>query len=65
MYYQFMQQFVTAVRGKESSMNVPDDQQISTVYMDVSWQWQNNAGNAAYVSNGGNAYDCTSVPRSL
>lgn len=56
-YYQFMQQFNAAVRGKESSLSVPADQQISTVYMDVSWQWQNNAGNPAYVSNGGNAYD--------
>ncbi|KZV81656.1 glycoside hydrolase [Exidia glandulosa HHB12029] len=56
-YYQFMQGFVSAVRGAENSLNVAEASRISAVFMDVSWQWQNNAGNPAYTENGGNAYD--------
>jgi len=56
-YYQFMQGFVSSVRGVENQLGTPEAQRISTVFMDVSWQWQNPAGNPAYVQNGGNAYD--------
>lgn len=74
-YYQFLQQFVSAVRNAENALGVPAASQLSTTFMDVSWyvcfafnnmsfspqianrQWENNAGNPAYVSNGGNAYD--------
>ncbi|KAH7091868.1 glycoside hydrolase, partial [Auriculariales sp. MPI-PUGE-AT-0066] len=65
-YYQFMQGFVSAVRGVENSLGVTEANRVSTVFMDISWQWQNNAGNPAYVQNGGNAYDshlyCKSIP---
>lgn len=56
-YYTYMSQFVSAVRNAESALGVAAASQLSTVFMDVAWQWQNNAGNPAYIANGGNAYD--------
>ncbi|EJD36695.1 glycoside hydrolase [Auricularia subglabra TFB-10046 SS5] len=56
-YYQFMQGFVAGVRGVESQLGVAEANRLSTVFMDVSWQWQNPAGNPAFIQNGGNAYD--------
>ncbi|KZV96513.1 glycoside hydrolase [Exidia glandulosa HHB12029] len=56
-YMDFMTGFVKAVRDVETELNVSKDNAISTVFMDISWQWQNNAGNPAFAANGGSAYD--------
>ncbi|KAF8322686.1 glycoside hydrolase [Clavulina sp. PMI_390] len=56
-YYTYMTQFVAAVRNAENSLNVSASERLATTFMDVSWQWQNSAGNPAYIENGGNAYD--------
>ncbi|KAF8322689.1 glycoside hydrolase [Clavulina sp. PMI_390] len=56
-YYTYMTQFVAAVRNAESALGISSANQLSATFMDVSWQWENNAGNPAYTENGGNAYD--------
>lgn len=56
-YMDFMTAFVKTVRDTEASLNIPKEEQLTTVFMDMSWQWQNNAGNPAFAANGGNAYD--------
>lgn len=47
----------SAIRNAESALSVPAASSLSVTFMDVSWQWENNAGNPAYAENGGNAYD--------
>lgn len=39
-YMDFMTNFVKTVRDVETQLSVSKDNQISTVFMDVSWQWQ-------------------------
>ncbi|KZV86361.1 glycoside hydrolase [Exidia glandulosa HHB12029] len=56
-YQDFLQQFVNAVRGVEDDLNIPQDERLTMVFMDISWQYGDGKANPATIESGGNAYD--------
>lgn len=56
-YFNFMTDFAAGIRTTESSLKVAEENRLQVTFMDVSWQYTNNAGNPAFAENGGSAYD--------